>query len=122
MKKFTRTVTIRTITVILSLLVLITALPVVGASATDESDWEYTISNGEVTVTKYKGTATDVAIPETIEGMPVTVVSERCFGQDLENGNYTIINLYIPKTVRELRPFLPDQADQNKNGSAEAEP
>lgn len=79
---------------------------VAGASEADESDWKYTISNGEVTVTKYIGTATDVVIPETIEGKPVTVVSERCFGQDPDNGNYTIITLYIPKTVRELRPFL----------------
>lgn len=55
--------------------VLLSAIMVIGifsvipfvASATEKTkDWEYTISNGEVTVTKYIGTATDVAIPETI--------------------------------------------------------
>ena len=80
---------------------------VAGASEADESDWKYTISNGEVTVTKYKGTATDVAIPETIEGKPVTEVSEFCFAEDLKwnYDNYTITSLYIPKDVRKITPI-----------------
>ncbi|MDY2855946.1 MAG: hypothetical protein SOT38_02445, partial [Oscillospiraceae bacterium] len=85
--------------------VLLSAIMVIGifsvipfaASATEKTkDWEYTISNGEVTVTKYIGTATDVVIPETIEGKPVTEVSEFCFDEDGENGNHTIVTLYIP--------------------------
>ena len=35
---------------------------------------EYIISNGEVTITKYTGSATMVVIPETIEGYPVTTI------------------------------------------------
>ncbi len=96
--------------------VLLSAIMVIGifsvipfaASATEKTkDWEYTISNGEVTVTKYIGTATDVVIPETIEGKPVTEVSEFCFVEDLkwDYSNYTITSLYIPKDVRKITPI-----------------
>lgn len=44
-----------------------------------DCDFEYTIEDGKVTVTKYIGAKTQVEIPETIEDLPVTAVGESCF-------------------------------------------
>ena len=46
---------------------------------TDASCFEYTISNGEVTITKYVGSDTAVVIPSTIEGYPITSIGDRAF-------------------------------------------
>ena len=39
----------------------------------------YTVSNGEVTITDCKETATEVTIPDTIEGYPVTTIGKCAF-------------------------------------------
>ncbi|MBQ6676473.1 MAG: leucine-rich repeat domain-containing protein, partial [Clostridia bacterium] len=41
-------------------------------SAERNSDWEYTVSNCEATVTRYYGWATEISIPPEIDGYPVT--------------------------------------------------
>ena len=46
---------------------------------TDASCFEYTISNGEVTITKYIGSDTAVVIPSAIEGYPVTSIGDSAF-------------------------------------------
>ena len=40
---------------------------------------EYSIENGKVTITGYTGSATEVVIPPTIEGYPVTTIGEYAF-------------------------------------------
>ena len=42
-------------------------------------DFKYKVSDGKVTITDYEGTATDVEIPASIDGMPVTVIANRAF-------------------------------------------
>src|SRR5262245_47593697 len=42
-------------------------------------DYEYTTTNGTVTITGYKGTNVVVVIPDTINGLPVTVIGDRAF-------------------------------------------
>ena len=41
--------------------------------------FEYVIKDGEVTLTKYIGTATEIVIPDTIEGKPVVAIGSKCF-------------------------------------------
>ena len=41
---------------------------------TDYTEFNYSISNGEVTINGYKGTDTAIKIPSKIEGYPVTVI------------------------------------------------
>jgi len=48
-----------------------TPMPVPENSETPLSDFEYSVTNGEVTITKYNGTSADVVIPGTIDGLPV---------------------------------------------------
>lgn len=40
----------------------------------------YEIKNGRVTITSYVGSDTDVTIPATIDGLPVTTIGESAFG------------------------------------------
>lgn len=58
-----------------------------------EDDYEYTISNDEVTITKYKGTDANVVIPKTIKGKPVRYISGA-----FEN-NENIISVQIQDSV-----------------------
>ena len=44
-----------------------------------QGDFEYTVSDGTVTITKYTGAGGDVTVPETIDGMAVTVIGKEAF-------------------------------------------
>jgi uncharacterized repeat protein (TIGR02543 family) len=45
-----------------------------GPTDNKPSDYEYTITDGKVTITKYTGSEASVTVPDTIEGYPVTVL------------------------------------------------
>ena len=49
------------------------------APAAKEEDFEFTEENGEITITGYKGSDTDLVIPQKIDGKPVTVIGEKAF-------------------------------------------
>ncbi len=44
-----------------------------------ETDWYYTTNDDEVTITSYLGTATNIAIPSTIQDLPVTAIAYEAF-------------------------------------------
>lgn len=60
-------------------------------------DFDYTIQNGEVTITGYKGTGGEVDIPSTIDGYPVTEIGGYAFS-NLSN----IWKINIPDTVKKI--------------------
>lgn len=49
------------------------------AFALTEGDWEFQLSNNEVTITKYVGAGGEAIIPETIYGCPVTKIEKAAF-------------------------------------------
>jgi hypothetical protein len=55
-------------------LLLLLILPAVA-----QAQFEYTVENGAVTITKYTGPGGDVVIPGTIEGLPVTSIGNWAF-------------------------------------------
>jgi hypothetical protein len=62
-----------------------------------EATFEYTIVDGEVTITKYNCDAlpgAEIAIPATIEGLPVTRIGYRAFYQCLE-----LFSVVVPDSV-----------------------
>lgn len=66
--------------------VLITALCTFGFSSCgnqprelEYGDYQYTVENEQVTITKYNGNATDITIPESIDGMPVVCIGNGAF-------------------------------------------
>lgn len=46
---------------------------------TEKEAFTYTVSNNQVTITKYNGTHETVVIPETIDGIPVTRIAAQAF-------------------------------------------
>ncbi len=56
------------------------------------SDFNYTISNDEVTITGYKGSGGDVEIPSFIEAKPVTVIGDSAFAYQSSLTSVTIPN------------------------------
>lgn len=68
----------KAIALVLAVLLLACALPL-NVYAQTEGEFEYTVENGEVTVTKYLGEGGDVVIPATLGGYPVTTVAAEIF-------------------------------------------
>lgn len=68
---------------------------VVPANTTiSEQEWEYSVSDGNATVTKYKGSVNDVIIPDTLDGYPVTVIGDAAF-RECES----LISVVIPNGI-----------------------
>ena len=72
---------------------MVTALPEI-ASAKTYGDLTYEVSNGKVTITDCANTATQVDIPEKIDGCPVTMIGGGAF-RYCSNLKYVT----IPETV-----------------------
>lgn len=75
-----------------------------GTVPNPESDFEFTLNKDmtEVTITKYKGTRSDLVIPEAIQGVPVTTIGsgEPIYG-DYDNRE-KIKSLVIPASVKKI--------------------
>lgn len=76
---------------VVSVMVMFISLPV---SADNVSgDWEYTVSSGEATLTKYRGSSRTINIPSSINGYPVTEIQGKIFYDS------NIVSLYIPASI-----------------------
>jgi len=64
-----------------------------------KSDYKYTTENGKITITEYIGSAIDVTIPATIDGMPVVAIGEEAFK------NTQIRSVTIPSGVKTIDWF-----------------
>ena len=62
--------------------------------AETEGDWEYTVTSGKVTITKYNGSDSEVKIPSNIGENDVTIIGGSAF-----EDNRTIISVEIPDTI-----------------------
>lgn len=65
---------------------------------TPASDFTYTINNGEVTITNYKGKSKEVEIPETINDYPVTNIGQSAF---YESSTF-VTSIKIPNSVTNI--------------------
>jgi hypothetical protein len=72
---------------------LVLACALVAANAGQAQEFLYQVAGNSVTITQYVGTATSVAIPATIEGLPVSAI----------RGIWTnVVDLAIPSTVSSI--------------------
>ena len=78
---------------ILAWIVILTAWPVFLSA----QDYEYTISDGEVTITNYIGEGGDVVIPAELEGIPVATIGELAFYD-----NHYLTSVTIPESVTSI--------------------
>ena len=88
----------RTLSVILTVFLLVGAIPIVGVSAAEvTSNFEYTLlDDGTIEVTKYVGTDHNVVIPKEIDKKNVSSVSSNCFAKI----GCEVESIFIPKTIK----------------------
>ncbi len=65
---------------------------------TSASEFEYTVSGGEVTITDFKGLSTTVVIPAIIENMPVTTIGASAF-----KDNASVVSVTVPPSVNTIK-------------------
>ena len=64
------------------------------AAESPAADFEYVAEDGGLTVTGYRGVATEVVIPAQIEGLPVRAIGDEAF-----NDNDSLTSVTIPGSV-----------------------
>ncbi len=70
------------------------------ASAAYDCDFFYKITDGEATVTGYRGNDRNIVVPETLGGCPVTVIGAAAFGG---MGNYAKnVSITLPSTLKRI--------------------
>ncbi len=78
-------------------LALAVSLLAATALADTEGDWEYEVVDGKATVTGYSGSATELIIPSTLGGYPVTSIRDYTF-----DSCNSIISVTIPNGVTSI--------------------
>lgn len=67
------------------------------AEKTTEDGWQYQLGeNGDIIITEYVGNATELTVPDTIEGKPVTCI------ESLGEMGYKITSIKLPDTVTQI--------------------
>ena len=89
----------RSIALIIACLLIISCVPAVYAAdaSLTYGDFKYTVSDGEVTITKYTGTDASVVIPSKIDEMPVRYIGKYAF-----SNNSTLTSVELPESLTEL--------------------
>lgn len=77
--------------------------PSTGGNETSASDFEYTIENGGVTITKYIGKDTEITIPSQIEGKDVKKLGFSFLRSQEEKA---VTSVVMPDTITELNVDL----------------
>jgi hypothetical protein len=62
-----------------------------------QAQFTYTTNNGGITITRYTGKGSMVVIPETITGLPVTVIGDNAF-----DSSYSLTGAIIPNSVTSI--------------------
>lgn len=90
------------ISVFLSVFIMMSAVTAstVSATAETEGDWEYSVSDQEVCITKYTGYENDVVIPSQLGGLPVTSIGDSAFKKCDR-----IVSVVIPDGVKTIGHF-----------------
>ena len=65
-----------------------------------ESDFEYTVEDGEAVITGYSGTASELIIPDEIDSYPVVGIADYAF-----YNNTTLTAVYFPNTLRYIGEY-----------------
>ena len=90
----------RVFSILLALCMVLTMLPAtVEAAEPVPKGLKYSINGDEITIVDYTGSATELVIPATIEGMPVTTIGDYAFN----NGNLTSVT--IPDSVTTIGDY-----------------
>jgi len=91
-------------------LVLLTALFIASAHQTllgeSSGDWTYTVTDNQATITNYSGSATEIAVPTALEGVPVVKLGENWPPVFYKNDNsLPITKVTIPEGIKTIGDY-----------------
>ena len=92
------------LSLLLALVLVLTAAAPVSASEAIEitsGDWTFLAEDGEATLVEYLGSDTDVVVPETIDGLPVTRLSDDHPDYDVFR-NVQLTSVQLPGSLKHL--------------------
>ena len=90
----------RLVSLILATLLIFTSIPAISvhaSAATTEDGFVYSISDGEVTITAYTGSAAELTVPAEIEGCPVTSIGDYSF-----SNRTSLTSIDLPDSVTNI--------------------
>lgn len=87
----------KTLAFVLSVLMLVSVMPVSLVFAESADVYEYTTTDNEATITKYNGSETEVIIPEKLGVNTVVAIGTQAF-----YGNTGIVSVAVPDTVNSI--------------------
>ena len=82
---------------LLVLFVCVAAMATKADAAYVSGDWEYTLSEGNAVISAYNGSATNVTIPDEIDGLSVVGVGNKVF-----QNNYDLVSIILPGNLRSI--------------------
>ncbi len=74
--------------------------PTTASQTQTETDFEYTVSNDTVTITRYTGDEENVTVPQTINGKTVTAIGEQAF-----YSCQTVKNIILPNSIQTIEEW-----------------
>jgi hypothetical protein len=84
----------------LLLVALLMAAGLASAQAAFDGDFEYRVENGAAIVTGYRGSDSDVVVPDTLGALPVTRIDNNAF-----RNSRTLVSIVIPEGVTTIGGF-----------------
>ena len=97
------------ISLLLSILMIITSVPLMALNsfAASSGDYEYELlKDGTAQIKHYNGSETEIEIPSEIDGHRVTFISSGAF-----KGCTSLTSVTIPDSITEIYPFVLDECD-----------
>ena len=73
--------------------IILCMLSACGTKESPAEDFDYTMIDGEITITGYHGSDREISIPSKINGRPVTTIGEKAFEK------YDMTEIRFPKTL-----------------------
>lgn len=107
---------LKTILTTSAMVIILSVCCTIQAFALTDGDWEFQLLDNEVAITDYNGTETDIVIPDTIYGRPVTQVisDERDYSFLINYYFNNAVTLTFPKTVKIVENGLLNSFAGNK--------
>ena len=87
---------------LLMVIALILSLVTIMAFGLTSNGYTYTEENGEACITAYNNTGTDITIPASLGGFPVTKIGDYAFANRVETKGSDITTLNLPNTLKEI--------------------
>ena len=85
---------------LLMVIVLILSLVTIMAFGLTSNGYTYTQENGGACITAYNNTGTDITIPSSLGGLPVTKIGDYAFANRVETKGSDISSLSLPNTLK----------------------